>query len=125
THHAAETALGIGDEQTTGCWGLGAGGWGRPGGGGLGAGWPERGKIVVERECRRVLRIADAVRARVPRTQVTRWIVGDGRCRRRSFDLSLPRPLVALRRHDHPLVAQRVIPPVRVIGHRDKTLSCS
>src|SRR5437763_5115397 len=72
THHAAETALGIGDEQTTGCRGLGAGSWGRrPGGGGLGAGWPERGKIVVERECRRVLRIAAAVRARVPRTAVT------------------------------------------------------
>jgi hypothetical protein len=37
---------------------------------------------------------------------------------RRRIDLSLPRPIVAMRRHDHPLATQRIETPMRIVSHR-------
>ena len=88
-----------------------------------GAGWlavrQEGGKIVVERERRRVVRISDAVRARVAGTEVAGRVVGRRLHARRRIDLSLPRPIGPLRRDDHPFLPQRIEPAMRMDDRHD------
>src|SRR5579871_867562 len=62
----------------------------------------ERGKIVVEYEGRAVSRIADAASARIPRTEITVWVVGRFEGGLYTGDFSLPWPRSAMWRYQNP-----------------------
>ena len=66
--------------------------------------------IVVEHERALVARVDRARDAGVPRAEVAAGIVGRQLGRGRRHRLARPRPLLPVRRHDHPLLAQRMPP---------------
>ena len=60
-----------------------------------------------------ILRRHRPARPRIPRTQIASRIISNLLCRHRLRSLPLPRPSRPLRRNQHPLPPQRVIPPMR------------
>src|SRR5262245_43416886 len=68
----------------------------------------QRREIVVERERRRILRIAGAVVAAVAGTEVAIGVVAWHVVDRDALDLSLPWTIGPLRRHQYPVSAERV-----------------
>jgi hypothetical protein len=66
--------------------------------------------VVVEDEDRLVIRVPRAADANVPRTEIAALDVVGHRWRRRHGALALPRPILSMRRDDHPLLPERVPP---------------
>ena len=80
-------------------------------------------EVVVEDEGVGVVGIAVAVRAPVARAEVAVRVVGERRRCRRPLGLADPRPLVAVRRDQHPFAGQRVEPTMRDALGRQHRLS--
>ena len=68
----------------------------------------ERREIVFEHECRSVIGIANAARARIAGAQVAGRIVRGLSFRGRRFHLPLPGALRAMRRYQHPFARERI-----------------
>jgi len=77
----------------------------------------ERGEVVREHERAVVVPVAHAAGALVARAEIAGRVLFRQPLGRHALDLSLPRSLRPLRRHQHPLAAQRVEAPVGMDGH--------
>ena len=73
----------------------------------------QRGEVVVEDEGVGIVRVDRAVRPRIAGAEVAGRVVRQHRRGGDGFALALPRPLHAMRRHQHPFAGQRVQPAVR------------
>ena len=78
--------------------------------------WQQRGKVVVEDEGARVLRIVMAAGALVPGAQVAGRVVGRATLARCRVHPPLPGALHAMRTHLHPLAGEGIVSAVGVIG---------
>ena len=79
---------------------------------------PERREVVGEHEGRVVGRVRLAVRPRVAGAQVAGRVEGRAGLDLRPLLAALPRPVRPAGRHEHPLVAQRVVAAVRLAEQR-------
>jgi len=76
--------------------------------------WFERGKVIVEDERARVLRIVDTTSAGISGAQVALRVITRQRLDGHFFHLALPRALRAVRRNQYPFLCQRIESPVRI-----------
>ncbi len=78
----------------------------------------QRLKIIVEHERVRVVGIASAADAQVPRTEIAIRVMGERRRRRFRLTLALPGALRAVGRHQDPFAGQRIESAVRGAAKR-------
>ena len=110
--HAANAGLGFGDQQPLLLEGIQRSA-------GL-----ESGKVVVEYESSGVCGVADAAGAGIARAKIAGGVVIGLRGGGLFFHLSLPRPLRAVRRDQHPFTREGVEAAVRILCPIEHAPSC-